>query len=273
MRPKLFFIIILFITISCDKTKVEYHDNGNQKIIYNINKSGVKDGEELEYYADGNIKRKSYYNSGEKVNNEEIYDSIGRIKNILSYNDSDTVETVQLTYENNDTIMTYGNSTLKEDGAIMKIGKYFSYLNKKLIKEEEYINIKNKSYINRFIIYNENNEIDYSRSKYYHEVDSIWIKDNKEYIYKQMIFHLPNTSKFYGSNIYYGLDINDGFSNIDSLLLTERFSENIRTDVDGFGILIEKEIGVPKNFRGVYEYYLDDEHNKKQSIFFNFYYP
>lgn len=153
MRNLIFLFLILTL-VSCRKENYykEFYENGNIKLKIEINENKIRSGKFFEYYEDGKIKATGKYING------EVEDS---------------------------TFLYYQNGKLLEKGFWQngyKKGWFITYReNGQIMKKEEFLKHNNQNLKNQNIFYDENNQIDYSKSSFFtlNIPDTIKIGKNK----------------------------------------------------------------------------------------------
>ena len=137
---KMLFVFGICFLISCNKENIkkEYYPNGKVRLQAEVNEKGIYNGLYQEFYEDGAIKSSTYYDNGIIV---------------------DTV----FYYHKNGVIASKGFSQNYQP-----IGWWSHYdVNGNLQKKREILKINDELFLNQEIKYDNNKNIDYSRSSFF----------------------------------------------------------------------------------------------------------
>nr|WP_321452866.1 hypothetical protein [uncultured Carboxylicivirga sp.] len=186
-----------FILFSCNNSsndkEIEYYEDGSIRSLVEINSQGLREGEFIEYYPEGNTMR------------------IALFKN----------DTLNGFYK-----LLYKDGSIKEKGKYkngLPIGwiEYYdkdNYINQK----NQYVIIEDTSYLNQIIFYKKDGEIDYSKSYFFKF--SFPVNEPKDTVKVRMSLHVPNDTISYIGLIMIHLPHNN-----DSCLIY-RLDENLRSE-------------------------------------------
>lgn len=219
MKNRVRFLVLMFITISCNNKK-EYYENGSISKEYN-SVDGKIDGVYREYYPNQNLKKLCFYTNG------ILKDSLVHYYD----NKQNSIRSVDYFSDNNDTIKKV---FFREDGSKIKIGhilqnrimvgEWFFYHKNGIVSQKiEYLNIGNKEYVNQGWYYNEDGkEIEDSGNYITIETKSDTVKIEEPLVF---LFSLAKPYFSYESDVYVCLprnklsDVKQDFSNIEKIPL------------------------------------------------------
>ena len=222
MRKQIFGFIIIIFLYSCKNEKVEYYSDGNIKKKYFIQNNKL-DGEYEEYYKNGKVKLKHIYLNGELKDSSIHYDENGKIS--------------QLDYHRKkgfDYIKVYNKDKISHQGTFYNNQKYgrWKYFdsNGKLKKVIEYIDSCGTQYTNQGWSYDSNEKFIEKGSNYY----SVKTEKNKFKINETIdlkIKYAPLFDKKSISFICISPEIERNYCNLKEEKLDTIFSEDQNFDI------------------------------------------
>jgi len=73
-----FLLVFLAFNISADEKIVENYEDGKEKIVYSVDRNGLKSGRYQEFYPSGKLKIKANYKKGKLHGKYNLYFESGK---------------------------------------------------------------------------------------------------------------------------------------------------------------------------------------------------
>ena len=226
-------------------TKIKYYPNGKilSKTTYSVPDS-LKDGAYIEYYKNGNHKKKMIFQMGKKIDSSMRYFESGN----LEFKEIYTPDTLYSYHYYKSGNISLGRKFIGEE-KISEIGWSKIFLEDGSLSDSiQYIYVNNIKITNQIIKYKDEKILN-DKSKYYRfQIKTVKNSDSKNLVIK---YH-PKTK---GADVFMvlGKNINDNFSNINKVHLDTLYMEENQIIVENYKNTILKGFFYENGFENLGE--------------------